>query len=131
MDLSNNSGSQQSDQIMNALNAILHVQEAMVPAIEHTLQRFLSVHGTPRQQQTLHKQQPFTYETYTYYLTNRLVPLLEERARLEAPVLLELRYLLNVVSTHIVNIKLKYPLDLCVRRLKTMMGLLTSSISVS
>ena len=84
-----NSGFQQSDQIMGVLNAILHAQEAMIPAIE----RILSAHGTPRQQQTLHKQQHFTYEMFTDYLTNQLGPQLEDRARLEAPVLLELRYL--------------------------------------
>ena len=37
---------------MNALNAILHAQEAMVPAIERALQRILSVYGTPKQHQT-------------------------------------------------------------------------------
>ena len=39
---------------MNALNAILHAQEAMVPAIEQALQRIRSVYGTPKQHQTEH-----------------------------------------------------------------------------
>ena len=90
-----NSGSQQLDQIMDALNAILHAQEAIIPAIE----RIPSVHGTPRQQQTLHKQLHFTYETFTDYLTNRLATQLEERARLEAPILL-LEFGIEVFMKH-------------------------------
>jgi len=92
---------EQPDQIMNALNAIRQAQEAMVPAIvnsfEQALQRVLqSVHTTPRQQHL-----NFRSEIFNGYLRYRLAPLLEERARSLAQVLLELRYfsaLLSLVS---------------------------------
>jgi hypothetical protein len=99
-----NSGSQQQynngvqpDQIMNILNAILEKQRTL----EQSIQRMLNsgVHLTPRQQQTTTN---FTYEMFTDYLTSRLAPQLEERAR-SAPVLLELRYLLRIVITHIID----------------------------
>jgi len=92
-----NSGSEQSDQIMNILNAILEKQRTL----EQSFQRMLnsSVQLTPRLQQTTPN---FTYEMFTDYLTTRLAPQLEERAR-SAPVLLELRYLLSIVITHIID----------------------------
>ena len=123
---------QQPDQIMNALNAIRQAQEAMVPAIvnsfEQALQRVLqSVHTTPRQQHL-----NFTSEMFNGYLRDRLAPLLEERARSLAPVLLELRYFYIIIITPINDrIRLTYTLDLFVRWLKTTMGFLASSISVS
>jgi hypothetical protein len=57
------------------------------------------VHLTPRQQQITTN---FPYEMFTDYLTTRLAPQLEERAR-SAPVLLELGYLLSIVITHIID----------------------------
>jgi hypothetical protein len=86
-----NSGSEQSDQIMNILNAILEKQRTL----EQSFQRMLnsSVQLIPRLQQTTPN---FTYEMFTDYLITRLAPQLEERAR-SAPVLLELRYLLSIV----------------------------------
>jgi hypothetical protein len=123
---------QQPDQVMNALNAIRHAQEAMVPAIvnsfEQALQRVLqSVHTTPRQQHL-----NFTSEMFNGYLTDRLAPLLEERARSLAPVLLELRYFYSIIITPINDrIRLTCTLDLFVRWLKTTMEFLASSISVS
>ena len=117
---------------MNALNAIRHAQEAMVPAIvnsfEQALQRVLqSVHTTPRQQHL-----NFTSEMFNGYLTDRLAPLLEERARSLAPVLLELRYFYSIIITPINDrIRLTCTLDLFVRWLKTTMEFLASSISVS
>jgi hypothetical protein len=123
---------QQPDQVMNALNAIRHAQEAMVPAIvnsfEQALQRVLqSVHTTPRQQHL-----NFTSEMFNGYLTDRLAPLLEERARSLAPVLLELRYFYSIIITPINDrIRLTCTLDLFVRWRKTTMEFLASSISVS
>ena len=56
------------------------------------------------------------------YLTDRLAPLLEERARSLAPVLLELRYFYSIIITPINDrIRLTYTLDLFVRWLKTTM----------
>ena len=79
---------------MNILNAILKKQHTL----EQSFQRMLNsgVQVTPRLQQTTPN---FTYEMFTDYLTTRLAPQLEERAR-SAPVLLELRYLLSIVITH-------------------------------
>ena len=112
---------QQPDQIMNALNGIRQAQEAMLPAIQ-------SLHRTPRQQ---HVNLNFTYEMFNHYLTERLAPQLEERARSHAPFLLELRYCFSIVITPINDhMKLTYPLDLFVRWLKITMGFLAFSISV-
>jgi hypothetical protein len=122
-----NSGSEQSDQIMNILNAILEKQRTL----EQSFQRMLnsSVQLTPRLQQTTPN---FTYEMFTDYLITRLAPQLEERARSLAPVLLELRYFYSIIITPINDrIRLTYTLDLFVRWLKTTMGFLASSISVS
>ena len=120
---------QQPDQVMNALNAIRHAQEAMVPAIVNSFEQALQrvVHTTPRQQHL-----NFTSEMFNGYLTDRLAPLLEERARSLAPVLLELRYFYSIIITPINDrIRLTYTLDLFVRWLKTTMEFLASSISVS
>jgi hypothetical protein len=100
---------------MNTLNAILHTQEAMatkLTAIEQTLQHIQGVHGTTRQ--LLETTPYFTYEMFTDYLTTKLACQLEEKTRL-APILLELRYLLSIVITYIINVKLTYSLDLFVR----------------
>ena len=118
------SGSQQNyythqpDELLNALDGIRQAQEAMVPAIinsfEQALQRVLqNVHTTPRQQYT---HLSFTSEMFSEYLTERLAPQLEERARSQAPSLLELRYFFSIVIIPINDhITLTYPLDLFVR----------------
>jgi len=118
---------QQPDQIMIALNGIRQAQEAMRNDLneERSIQ---SLHRTPRQQ---HVNPNFTYEMFNHYLTERLAPQLEERARSHAPFLLELRYFFSIVITPINDhMKLTYPLDLFVRWLKITMGFLAFSISV-
>ena len=118
---------QQPDQIMIALNGIRQAQEAMRNDLneERSIQ---SLHRTPRQQ---HVNLNFTYEMFNHYLTERLAPQLEERARSHAPFLLELRYFFSIVITPINDhMKLTYPLDLFVRWLKITMGFLAFSISV-
>ncbi len=126
---------QQPDQIMNALNGIRQALEAMMndlngirQAQEAMLPAIQSLHRTPRQQ---HVNLNFTSEMFNQYLTERLAPLLEERARSHAPFLLELRYFFSIVITPINDhMKLTYPLDLFVRWLKITMGFLAFSISV-
>ena len=126
---------QQPDQIMIALNGIRQAQEAMRndlngirQAQEAMLPAIQSLHRTPRQQ---HVNLNFTYEMFNHYLTERLAPQLEERARSHAPFLLELRYFFSIVITPINDhMKLTYPLDLFVRWLKITMGFLAFSISV-
>ena len=118
---------QQPDQIMIALNGIRQAQEAMRNDLneERSIQ---SLHRTPRQQ---HVNLNFTYEMFNHYLTERLAPQLEERARSHAPFLLELRYFFSIVITPINDhMKLTYPLDVFVRWLKITMGFLAFSISV-
>ena len=132
---------QQPDQIMIALNGIRQAQEAMrndlngIRQAQEAMRNDLneersiqSLHRTPRQQ---HVNLNFTYEMFNHYLTERLAPQLEERARSLAPVLLELRYFFSIVITPINDhMKLTYPLDLFVRWLKITMGFLAFSISV-
>jgi hypothetical protein len=114
--------------IRQALDGIRQAQEAMLPAIINSFEHALHQHRTPRQQ---HVNLNFTSEMFNQYLTERLAPQLEERARSHAPFLLELRYFFSIIITPINDhMKLTYPLDLFVRWLKITMGFLAFSISV-
>ncbi len=92
---------------MNALNAIRQAYEALVPAIVNSFEQALQ-----RVLQSVHN---FTSEMLNGYLRYRLSPLLEERARSLAPVLLELRYFYSIIITRINDrIRLTYTLDVFV-----------------
>jgi hypothetical protein len=93
-----NSSHQQHQEIMSTLSRILQAQESIAQKIDTVLQRQAQV--VP-QDNTLDKA-PFTYEMFETYMSTRLFPQLEERARIEAPCLLDIRYLV-LEAVHLYN----------------------------